>query len=239
MGGERAGEWARGCHFSFSGLTDPNNRVSTGGESEGREDSEDKNQSLNPPNQQLSGDSTDTLDPSSRLPSFVLMKAMPSLSRQKVLTTNPDDFSPPPHLPLHPFISFHPSLCEKVPAASLKRQMWEHRFLPKAPTALTVLQYFLFIWLHSMWTAYGCMLQILSYFVHVTWYSWMLLFFFNAWVSPFCSSYQTGLALTASSYHRMYKQNKPTINACTVDTNLGDTHTHTYYKSKLVNMTTD
>lgn len=177
MGGERAGEWARDCHFSFSGLTDPNNRVSTGGESEGREDSEDKNQSLNPPNQQLSGDSTDTLDPSSRLPSFVLMKAMPSLSRQKVLTTNPDDFSPPPHLPLHPFISFHPSLCEKVPAASLKRQMWEHRFLPKAPTALTVLQYFLFIWLHSMWTAYGCMLQILSYFVHVTWYSWMLLVF--------------------------------------------------------------
>lgn len=79
-----------------------------------------------------------------------------------------------------------------------------------------------------MWTAYGCMLQILSYFVHVTWYSWMFFFFlFHAWVSPFCSSYQTGLALTASSYHRMYKQNKPTINACTVDTNLGDTHTHT------------
>lgn len=237
MGGERAGEWARDCHFSFSGLTDPNNRVSTGGESEGREDSEDKNQSLNPPNQQLSGDSTDTLDPSSRLPSFVLMKAMPSLSRQKVLTTNPDDFSPTPHLPLHPFISFHPSLCEKVPAASLKRQMWEHRFLPKAPTALTVLQYFLFICgQHMAACCKSCLTSCTWHDIHGCFW---FLFFFNAWVSPFCSSYQTGLALTASSYHRMYKQNKPTINACTVDTNLGDTHTHTYYKSKLVNVTTD
>lgn len=51
----------------------------------------------------------------------------------------------------------------------------------------------------------------------------------------FCSSYQTGLALTASSNHRMYRQNDPTIRACTVDTNLGmDTH-----KNKIVNMMTD
>lgn len=42
----------------------------------------------------------------------------------------------------------------------------------------------------------------------------------------FCSPYQTGLALTASSNHRMYRQNNPTISACTVDTNLGmDIHT--------------
>lgn len=231
---ERAGEWARDYHFSFSGLTDPNNRVSTGGESEGREDSEDKNQSLNPPNQQLSGDSTDTLDPSSRLPSFVLMKAMPSLSRQKVLTTNPDDFSPPlppPSSSLHQFPPF--PMWESSGCQSEKADVGT-QVSPKSTQSSYSVSVFWFIWLHSMWTAHGCMLQILSYFVHVTGYSWM---FFYAWVFPFCSSYQTGLALTASSYHRMYKQNKPTINACTVDTNLGETHTH--YQSKLVNVTTD
>lgn len=116
--------------------------------------------------------------------------------------------------------------------------MWGDRFLLKAPEAFALLFSPLFL-LPAKMTRRLCFCLFHHSCFCVSWGQIYLCITQSPalchndavwWISfSLCFSYQTGLALTASSNHRMYRQNNPTIRAWTVDTNL-ERHTHTISK---------